>query len=111
MCSSSLTHILFYSILNYSVNYCIVVINKFVAENLWDCFGSRRICTSFGTTWIFQEIRDQGFIFEGIFSPATSLAFPQFQESVDLICASLSAFSHISEPEFPSDGRAWRESV
>lgn len=47
-----------------------------------------------------------------VFFPAASLAFLHFQDSVDLIYASLSAFSHnISETVLPCDGRAWRESV
>lgn len=111
MCSSFLTHILFYSILNYSVSYCIVVINRFVAENLVIGFGTKRICTSFRLHEFFKKSKTKDFFLKDFFFPAALLAFLQFQESVDLICVSFSAFSHISEPEFPSDGRAWRELV
>lgn len=95
MCSSFLTHILLYSIFNYLISHCILVINKFVAENLVTVLELEGSVHLLGPHRFFKKSETKAFFLKEFF-PAASLAFLQFQESVDLICASLSAFfSHL----------------
>jgi len=68
--SQKCTHpfsLVYYIIFYYLINNCIVVINIFVVEKSFDCFGTRGICRSFGTTGSFQKSSsDQDFLSEAI---------------------------------------------
>lgn len=97
----------------YLIRNYIVFSNKFVVKKSFWLFVTRGICRSLGTTEIFKKSSWPPKLssWRNIIL-AASLTFFRFQDSVAMTCASLSAFSqNISQPEFPCDSRAWRESV